>query len=97
MTPDLARFIVHSRVALAGFSYQQLYQLALSLAAELHDRGVDVEPEARALVCALLAHAEQEHRAIFSTDCSSDDDGERRPWNPPAARPWRERRPAEES
>lgn len=69
MTYDLARFIVNTRATFAKLSDQQLYQLAVSLAAELHDRHIDAEPEARALCAALLAHAQTEHRAIFSDDC----------------------------
>jgi hypothetical protein len=69
MTPDLARFIVNTRETFSRLTDQQLYQLVVSLAAELHERHVDAEPEARALCAALLAHAQVEHRAIYSADC----------------------------
>jgi hypothetical protein len=69
MTPELARFIVNTRETFARLTDQQLYQLAVSLAAELHDRHTDAEPEARALCAALLAHAQVEQRAIYSADC----------------------------
>lgn len=70
MTPALARFIVNTRETFKRLTYEQLYQLALSLAAELRDRGVDADQEAYALVAALLAHAQAEQRAIHSEDCS---------------------------
>lgn len=70
MTPQLARFIANTRAAFARFTFQQLYQLAVSLASELHDRGVDAEPEARALVAALLAYAQREHVVAGAADCA---------------------------
>jgi hypothetical protein len=69
MTPDLARFIVNTRETFSRLTDQQLYQLVVSLAAELHERHTDAEPEARALCAALLAHAQVEQRAIYSADC----------------------------
>jgi hypothetical protein len=72
MTPELIRFIVNTRETFARLTDQQLYQLTVSLAAELHERHVNAEPEARALCAALLAFAQVEQRAIYSEDCADD-------------------------
>jgi len=69
MTPELIRFIANTRETFRRLSLEQLYQLALSLRHELAARDCDALPEADALVCALLAHAQHEHRLIYSSDC----------------------------
>lgn len=70
MNEATVRLIQNSREAFKRFSWEQLYQTALSLRDELAYRDVDCLPEADALMAALLVHAQQEHRTIFSADCS---------------------------
>lgn len=70
MTPELARFITNTRETFTRLSVEQLYQLAVSLRHELARRGLDITPEADALVAALLVAARVEHHELFSSDCS---------------------------
>lgn len=70
MNEATVRLIQNSREAFKRFSWEQLYQVALSLRDELAFRSVDCQPEADALVAALLVHARTEHRAIYSADCA---------------------------
>jgi len=52
-------------------SVEELYQLARALRMELARRGLLSIIEADALMDVLLGEARVEHRAIFSTDCST--------------------------
>lgn len=69
MTDRTVRFIRTLRFLFHELSVEELYQVSLALRDELARRQLDCGPEAKALTCALLAHARIEHRAIFSADC----------------------------
>jgi hypothetical protein len=69
MNHELTRLIGNLTVTFHGMSLESLYQVARALRHELAARELDCTPEADALVCALLAHAQVEHRAIYSDDC----------------------------
>lgn len=68
MTDATVRLIQNSRAAFKRFSWEQLYQVTLSLRDELAFRDVDCQPEADALVAALLVHARTEHRTIYAAE-----------------------------
>ena len=65
MNEATVRLIQNSREAFKRFSWEQLYQVTLALRDELAFRSVDCQPEADALVAALLVHARTEHRALY--------------------------------
>lgn len=74
MTDRTVRFIRSTRFLLSECSVEELYQVALALRDELARRGLDCGPEAKALTCALLAHARVEHRTRLELDAPAAED-----------------------
>lgn len=70
MNHETVRLVQNLDRTLRSFSWEQLFTLAQSIAVELERRSHSAQLEARALQCALLPIARQEHRDRFAAEHS---------------------------